>query len=190
MTAATKPVVSLDQVKEQLRILHDDEDNLLKGYIETATSIFSWLTGITIYRTVYALPLDRFYTRIIELPLASPLISVGSITYKNSDGVTTTLSSSLYAVDTAYGRISPAYNEDWPTFTPWPLSAIRIEYTAGRPTTEDPPPGARECIAQLVGGIYENRESTVPTDRVTLAAFADNPITKRLLAQFKRNYAF
>jgi len=206
VTAASRPVVQLSEVKDHLRILHTDEDALLEGYIETATAYFSWLTGVTVYQTVYALNLDRFdalyhaqhhvahhvqyRTKIIDLPCASPLISVGSITYKNSDGVTATLSPSLYVVDTSYGRIAPAYGQSWPTFTPWPLSAVRIEYTAGRAITDAPPAGARECIAQLVGGLYENRESTVPTDRATLAAYADNPVTKRLLAQFKRTYAF
>ena len=198
VTAATKRVVEPSDVKDHLRILHTDEDALIEGYIATATEYFSWLTGMTVYRTVYALYLDRFdapyygraCTKVIDLPCASPLVTVDAITYKDSGGTDNTLSSSLYVVDTAYGRVTPAYGESWPSFTPWPLSAVKIQYTAGRTTTENPPPGARECIAQLVGGIYENRESTVPTDRATLAAYADNPITKRLLAQFKRTYAF
>lgn len=190
IAAPTRYAVDLDGVKEHLRILHNDEDLLLTGFIGTASEYFSWLTGVTVYLTTWELALDCFPSKVIALPCASPLVAVVSIKYIDSDGVETTLAPAKYAVDTAYGRVSPAYGESWPSFTPYPLSAVRIRYTAGRATNTEPPPGARECIAEIVGGLYENRESTLTTDRSTVAAFAENPITKRLLAQFKRNYAF
>ncbi len=189
VTPPTRYAANIVEVKEHLRVLHDVEDNLLTGYIATATNYFGWLTGLTPYETEWEIALDRFPSKIIELPAGNPLISVTSVKYKDSTGTETTLAGTEYAVDTHNGRITPAYGKDWPSFTPYPLSAVKIRYKAGLVVTEALPPGIRECVCEMVGGLHEIRESVVTVDRVTVA-FAENPITKRLLTQFKRSYAF
>lgn len=99
----------------------------------------------------------------------------------------------MYAVDTIRGRVMPAYGESWPTFTPYPANAVKIRYKAGHPNNSPQTyvdAGIRQCIVEMVGSLYENRESVVASDRTSVAAFVENPVTLRLMAQYKNAYAF
>lgn len=185
----------MQQAKDHLRILHFEEEAVIEHFIAVATEHLEWYTGRTVYQTEREVAIDNFSCRvIIQLPRALPFISITSIKYTDSEGVETELSPSLYAVDTYRGRVMPAYGESWPSFTPYPVNAVRIRYKAGHPTDLSPQTyvsaAIRQCILEMVGGLYENRESVVATDRSTVAAFAENPFTKRLLTQLKLEYAF
>ena len=64
--------------------------------------------------------------------LRHPLVSVDLVTYKNSDGATTTLTVNTdYIVDLKRALIMPPYGESWPTFTAWPTSAVTVRFTSG-----------------------------------------------------------
>lgn len=185
---------TLQAFKEFQRITHDDEDSTLEGFIQACTDYFQWRTGRTIWQTTYEYTLPYFPDcGMICLPYGQPLIEVTSIKYRNSDGVETTWSSAEYVTD-EHGEIAPAYGTTWPSFTPYPLSAVRIRYKAGiayaSPQSEYPKDGIVKAICQLAGAMYENRESVVATDRATVAAFAENPLTKYLIERFKAKHAF
>lgn len=69
-----------------------------------------------------------------RVELRSPLNSVDLVKYRDSDGNYTTLVENRdYIVDAAKcpGILAPPYNATWPTFTPWPSSALLIRYTSG-----------------------------------------------------------
>lgn len=74
--------------------------------------------------------LDALPAWICEL--RAPLVSVDSVTYKDSDGVTHTLTVDVdYIVDSAYPAILPPYGDTWPSYTAWPVSGVVIRYTSG-----------------------------------------------------------
>lgn len=186
--------VQVPEVKEHLRILHDDEDDLIGRFIAAATRHFEWRTGRTVAQTEWEVAYDRFPCELsLRLPLAFPLISVTSIKYMDSTGVDNTWSASNYVIDTYRGRVAPAHGLSWPSFTPYPLSAVRIRYIAGQAIASPPveiEAGIRNTISELVGALYENREAVVPSDKGSVAGFAENPVTKRLLEMYKVNHAY
>lgn len=191
ITAPKFPPVFLAEVKEHQRITHDDEDALLDSFIRAATRHFEWRTGRTVIETEYEYALDVFPT-CIYLPYAYPLISVTWIKYTDSTGTVNTWSSSDYVSD-EWGRVLPAYGKTWPSFTARPLSPIRIRYKAGLAITSPqiyPEDGIRGCIAEMVGALYLNRESVSVTDRQSVAAYAENPVTRAMLSLYKVNHAF
>ncbi len=94
-------------------------------------------------------------------PLRSPLSSVTSIGYVDSNGDSQTFSSDDYDVDTTSepGRIALAYGEVWPT-TRSDINAITLTYVAGYgATAASVPEGIKTAIKQLVCHWYDHRET-------------------------------
>ena len=54
-----------------------------------------------------------------------------------------------------------AYGESWPSFTPYPTGAVRIQFTAGYNDIANVPQMVKQAILLLVGHWYENREATL-----------------------------
>lgn len=197
ITAATVDPVSVLEVKDHLRIDQDVEDVKLELFIRAAVDWFEWRTGRTLHDTTLEIAFGRFPSGKcpIVLPRATPLIEVASVTYLDSDGASNTWSSANYIVDTYedVGRIAPAYGQSYPSFTPYPLNAVRIRYRAGiangSPQTY-PKEGIRQCIFEIAGALYLNRENVIPTDRISVSAYAENPMTKRMIAPWIVNHAF
>jgi uncharacterized phiE125 gp8 family phage protein len=79
------------------------------------------------------LTLDHFDSYAIQL--RQPLSTVDLVRYRNSNGdYTTMVEGTDYIVDLVRGCILPPYGETWPTFTPWPSSAILIRFTCAAPS--------------------------------------------------------
>jgi uncharacterized phiE125 gp8 family phage protein len=101
-----------------------------------------------------------------------PVLSVTSIEYVDTQGVTQTLDPTLYNVDvnSELARISPAYGTIWPPTRPQ-MDALIVTYVAGYastaaspPSAEGVPDGIKTAIKLLVGDLYENREAQQITD--------------------------
>src|SRR5690606_26498646 len=132
-TAPTAEPLTREEGKPHCRIDADltDEDALLDIYIAAARDRAEQRTGRQLMPATWKLYLDCFPSWIIRLP-RPPLVSVTSITYVDTSGVTQTLSSSLYEVDTASepGRIVPAYGQSWPA-TRGEMNDVIVTYEAG-----------------------------------------------------------
>jgi len=96
----------------------------------------------------------------IEIPKGN-LQSVTSITYKDSTGVTTTISASDYCVSTRSGKIVPAYNKSWPSFIPYPIDSITITFVCGYGLATDVPETTKHALKLLIGHWFENRNAIV-----------------------------
>jgi len=75
-----------------------------------------------------------------QVELKSRLIGVDLVQYRDSTGAFTTLTPDTdYIVDTMKepGLLMPPYTHVWPSFTPWPTSAILVRFRAGM-TNDDP----------------------------------------------------
>lgn len=97
----------------------------------------------------------------------TPLVTVDLVQYTDSDGNITVMQpgtgANQYAVDTSKqpGIITPPYNGVWPTFTPWPTSALLFRFTSGYANC-DPfwrDAGARIKVGMklLISAWYNNR---------------------------------
>jgi len=113
---------------------------------------------------------------VIELPRATPLQSITSFTYKDSAGLITALDLANYIIDYegTPGYITHAVGSFWPTYTPYPLSSIRVRYVAGHvglgasPEVPYPDEDIKHAIRFLVAHFFENREAVVVGENGTI----------------------
>lgn len=148
--------VTVEELKEQLRIDHDAEDALLAAKITSARRHMENLTGTAIAVATYEFRLDRFPSVEIKVP-RGPLVSVASVNFVGLDGNETQVDPSNFEVDTASpeGWIVPVTGFSWPD-TMATIGAVRIRIVAGY---DDVPETIREAILQLAAWWYEQREA-------------------------------
>jgi len=188
VTAPAIEPVTLNEAKEHLRVLHDDEDVYIESLITAARQMVesgeSWSLDRSLITTTWRVILDGF-PHCIELP-RPPLIAVSSITYLDTTNTSQTLSNTLYTVDTHNepGRIAPAYNSIWPETLPH-LNAVTITYTAGfGATAASVPMAVRQAILIAVADLYEvGRETNIVGTIVNQV-----PTIRNLLNGYKWNY--
>lgn len=152
-------VISLAQAKAHLRVDHDADDDLIVDLVHAAVDEAERYCNAAFFPKSFELTLPGWpASGVIYIP-KHPLIAVGSISYRDSDGDVQTLDASAYVVstDTLPPMISRAYGETWPQARCHP-AAVTVAFTAGYVTV---PPAALIGIKLLLGHLYENRETVV-----------------------------
>lgn len=173
------PAVGLEELKDHLRVTHDEEDSEIATYgLAAEEAVEAELSRALITQT-WVLKLDRFPCWEIKMP-RPPLQSVTSVQYLDSAGATQTLATSVYTVDTTStpGRIHLAYEQEWPTTQDVP-NAVIVTYKAGGTTAADVPHPTRQMVKLLVGEMYENRETGAAD---VIALWREIPTYARLMA--------
>lgn len=171
--------ITVAQAKTHLRITNSDEDT----YIEALTLVSTeWCEEFQ--RRVYVQrqvvdKFDKFPSTI--RPRRSPLISVDSVKYVDTNGVTQTLDAAEYDVGTYQepGRITPAYTKSWPSIRAV-INAVILTYQAGYANRASIPTGMKHAVKLMVFHLYENREAVGP---VTMKEI---PLAARQLLSMKR----
>jgi uncharacterized phiE125 gp8 family phage protein len=156
--------VTLDEVKDHLRVTNNLEDDLLTSLIATARQKLDGprgLLGRCLITQQWRATLDGF-SREILFPFA-PVSAVSAITYRDAAGIEQTLAADTYVVvglhDDELGSISPVRGRSWPLISYSPGS-VSVTFTAGYgDAPEDVPEPIRTAIKMLVGHLYENREA-------------------------------
>lgn len=174
--------VGVTELKAHLRLDADDEeeDVLLAAYLAAATQWAEARAGRLFLLKTCVDAFDAFPS-IIE-PWRAPLYDVTSIIYVDNQGTERTLDASHYRVDKskAWGRITPAYGESWPS-THAVLGAVTVTYRAGYGEEgADVPSLYRNAIMMIAGSLYENREETSPL------AIHDVPFGAKMLLDIDR----
>lgn len=179
----------------RLGTLSADDDLALAIYIGAARRYVEGRTARTINQTTLELALESFPSGEIVLPRATPLISVGSIIYRDSGAAYNTVAASKYVLDTTSepGRVAPAYGESWPSFTPYPLAPIKIMYTAGTSETSPATDVAVDsriklALLLLVGHMWENREAVVVADTAKISQIAIEYGLESLISSLQVEY--
>jgi len=141
---------------------YSTEDSLLSMLITVAREYCEGFTGLALATQTLEAMLDDFPAHnYIKLP-KSPIQSVTSIKYKDSEGTETTMTATTdYLVDTdsIVGRVILPYGKLWPSFTPYPDNAVRIRYIAGYYASNLIPTSIKQAMLLLVGHWYVNREA-------------------------------
>jgi uncharacterized phiE125 gp8 family phage protein len=159
----TEPL-DLTDVKNYLRIDPEmnDDDYLVTVLISAAREQAEILQGRDLVRKQYDLNYD--YWPQYRVALRAPTVSVDLVQYKDLSGNVTTMSEGTdYVVDLAKhpAIITPPWNISWPSFTPWPSSAITIRFTSGydKESSFWYGPGARlkAGMMMLISSWYEKR---------------------------------
>ena len=164
LTETVAPVaepVTTAEAKLHLRVDHGDEDAYIDTLVATARQHIELVTRRAMVDTTFTLKMDAFPTEI--RPPRSPLSSVSSITYVDTDGDTQTLSASVYSVDTDTepGRISLAFNQSWPDIREQ-NNAVVVTFVAGYGSAATNVPAAlRETVKLLTAHYYEFRQPVI-----------------------------
>lgn len=170
--SADDPIVTLPEMKRQLRYARSDKDDEIA---EMTAAAVSWLEGREGYlgralvTQKWRWAFDCFPARYIEVPLP-PLISVESVKYVDTSGEVQTMSPSDYVADVALlqGRIRPAYGIVWPPTRAEEL-AVRVEFTAGYGAAAAVPREIKQAVKMLVTFWFVNGGDvqTVPVGTAT-----------------------
>lgn len=128
--------ITLTEIKKYLNLperspADTDEDALLSSLIAAAREEAEREQGRDLCVKQYDLTLD-YFPCVIET--RDRLVSVDLVQYTDSTGTETELLADVdYIVDAAKhpGLVMPPYGQTWPSFTPWPSSAVLVRFTAG-----------------------------------------------------------
>lgn len=134
---AAEPV-NLIEAKQHIRVDADvtDDDGLIASYVAAVREDVEEHIGRGLVTQTWRLWLEDWpEEREIRIPWP-PLQKVDSVTYIDEDGVTQTMSSSDYIVDTVSepGRIVLTDDADWPSATLRAGPAIAVQFVSGYAT--------------------------------------------------------
>jgi len=146
--------ISLAELKEHLRVLHDTEDEYLGTLIAAARIHLEDTSGTAIASRTLDGFLSGFPRGSIVLP-HPPLQSVVSIKYRDTDGVIQTLAPERCHVETVQrpGRIH-LLSGNWPSTQVHP-HAVEVRFVAGFDAIPD---DFKHAMKLLCGHWYFNRD--------------------------------
>lgn len=157
-----KEPINLAEATEHLRVVDSAEDAYVTGLIVLARQKVEDDTWRCLLTQTWLQYFDEFPGGD-ELELAyAPIQSITSITYKKSDGTSSTLAASEYDLD-ATAQNAPhvirlGYNKIWPTDTLYPTNPITVTYLAGYADASEIPAPLIHAMKLLLTHWYENRE--------------------------------
>ncbi len=154
--------VTVDEMKKQLNLDHDEDDVYLGQLILAARRYAETCLNRQLVSATWVKRFDFFPCYTIQVPLP-PLVSVTTLKYIDTGGTLQTLVANTdYEVDirSTPGRICPAYQKQWPS-TRDVMNAVELTFVAGYGEPDDVPEEIRYGIKLLVSEMYDKREPTV-----------------------------
>ena len=181
---AAEPV-SRTEAKLHLRVDVTSDDTLIDVLIKAAREYVEKYTGRAFVRRTLRADLPYFCDSI-RLP-HSPIISISSVKYYNTDSpsVLTTLAATNYEL--SRDVLSRAYAGTWPAVDSR-LNAVQITYLAGYASPSSPevlaenvPAAVKASMLLVIGDLYENREGQI----IFPGAIQENKTVPRLLDPYR-----
>lgn len=176
-TSTVVPATLYERVKDHLRVSNDTEGGTILTYIDIAIDDAENWTGRTLFTKTLTYYLSDFPSSgEIELP-TSPVASVQTVKYYDTDGNLQTFSSASYRVNTKDGsRPTITLNDtaDWPDVDDDNDEAVEIAFTAGYgDDINDAPAALVGGLILYAGHIYDNRnaQSAEDLDKVRMGFF-------------------
>lgn len=158
ISIAVQLPVLLSEVKDFLKISHQDEDALITSYIRAATGACESFIGRKLIKQQWQLTLNNWGKGIIEIPL-SPILSVDKIEYWNG-GVFQEITATNYLLDSVsyQARILPQTGYQWPDPTR-DVAGIRITVSAGFGEGQnDIPHDIRQGLLHWIAAAFDAEE--------------------------------
>lgn len=161
-TQPANEIFTLQEVKDYLKVDDSTEDALITTLLQSARQAAErYLNQALITQTITE-KLDRLQLSTIYLSV-SPVISVSSFQYADSQNTTQTFNSSNYIVDNFEkpARLSLASGKTWPTLY-GNINDVTITYTAGYSSEPSGVPAQiRQAILLMITDAYDNRQDYV-----------------------------
>jgi len=154
--------ITLDEAKRQARIYDTNSDDVLYGFIRTATQAAEDYLGYGLLTQTWRADCSEF-EEVIHLPMARQLQSVSSVKYYDGDGTLQTLSSTYYEVDTMSrpARLVRAPGMQWPTLqADRRIGVVQITYVVGWTAATLIPETIRHGIRLFVSFLDTDRDGT------------------------------
>lgn len=146
--------VSLDEVKQYLRVDFTDDDTLITFLIRTAREYCEQILNASLVEKRSEYYLNEFPAEnYIKIP-KPPLVTVESVTIKDSEGIENTFNDYV-VVENEFEESKILATNGWPNIELYPANPIKITYTAGYSTVPEP---IKMAILLLITHWYENRE--------------------------------
>lgn len=166
LTPNTEPTVepvTWEDMEFHSRDLNPEERAYVEGLIKSARRHCEMFCRRRFINSTWNYYLSAFPSDWIALPYP-PLVSVSSITYLDTAGVSQTLATSVYQVDAKRepGRVGLAYGQSWPGIRTTTFNPITIVYVAGYgAAATSVPDGIKHAIKLLAAHWYEHREPII-----------------------------
>lgn len=171
ITPATLEALTVQEVKDYLRVDSDAEDTLLGVLIKASTEMAESYLGRFLLTTVieefydffpvYKTGVDPFHgDRNIIYLSRGPVQAVASVKYIDGNGDEITVNASDYRTDLVSepSRIYPEYG--W-YGTKDTVNAVIIRYTCGYTQASDVPANIKMAMLLMIGEMYEKRMDSV-----------------------------
>lgn len=157
-TPASEPV-SVDELKRQCRIEHDEENKLLKRYIVAARTYAEAVMNYKVIRQRITV-CCKVFSNPLKINVC-PVQSVDRVAYYDPDNVFTVLDSAEYrtAISDAYTVLTPVTS--WPSVSAAIYDAVQIDLTVGPAQADEM---HKQAILMIAGGWYKNREDVSAID--------------------------
>jgi len=149
---AESEALSITDVKNQLRITGNDDDDALRLFIAGIRHKTETYLGKTLVTSTWEYKLDCFPGEI-ELPM-SPIQSITSVEYIDSDGAAQTFSDIQFDVT---GRLKPSYGNSWPSARDQ-YDAVTVTYVAGKTHAGNVQADIKLAMLLWIGACDVNRE--------------------------------
>ncbi|SKA31035.1 head-tail connector protein [Consotaella salsifontis] len=165
---ATEPV-TLDDVKRQVYVDHDDDNDLIERLIAAARDHVERYCGAMFASQTVTIKCDEFGD-FSYLPVA-PVSSISSIEYDAIGGTAVTLPTSVYELrsDGIESRIVLKYGQQWPPIQPG--SRITVTAVVGH---DDVPPAVKHAMLLYIANAFENRENAADGGWTTMDSLLCN----------------
>lgn len=164
VTASTGQVVSTDEAKDHLRIIHTEDDSKIDALIRVATEQVEVFTNRFLLTQTKKITYDSFSEDLI-IPFG-PVSSISHLKYYDEDGALTTLNASNYQYDILdipilISRAPETYY--WPNTQSAKQSSVEITFVAGYGNASAVPDVFKLAIMMTVAELYWNRTSVTET---------------------------
>ena len=161
VTQPTTEPLTLQEVKNHLRIDGNYDDALLGSFITSARMYFESQCEISIASQELLLALDSF-DDIVYLP-RGPVQSVEDISYADSENNQDSMDDWIEDLVSNPARITPAFGQSWPA-TAEVVNAVQVSYTTGYSTPSMVPKLLKSGMLFYVSHLYENRSAVTDSD--------------------------
>lgn len=149
------------------------DDTLVEALITASREAAEDYTGLAIAYQTYRVALDQFPADAIVLG-KWPINAITSVTYKDTNNATQTVSSSDYFLDnySRPGEIALQPNKIWPQ-SGSVANAVIVTFTAGftdnlSPNTYPLPKSIKQAMLLTIGHLYDHREAASSVQKYEL----------------------